>query len=132
MTKFCVSQFKGSRVTLTKVEGKRLKDALVKAKGYDGLTELVGSWSGEDDFAEIVEVIKLRRLRDHGLLSTMPGLVESSGFLTPPVYHSSAQVEPGAPRTPSNGRIPVPAILTGHDAVTPTPTPGGSVSTVLL
>jgi tRNA-dihydrouridine synthase 2 len=129
--KFCVSQFKGPHVTITKAEGKNCKDTLVKAKGYDELTELVGSWSGEDDFAEIVEAIKHRRLREH-LPSILPDLMESSGFLTPPVSRSLSQVEPGAPRIPSNGQIPPPAIVTGSDAVTPSPTPGGSMSNVLL
>jgi len=132
LTKFCVSQFKGPHVTLTKAEGKKCKDAIVKAKGYDELTELVGEWTGEDDFGGIVETIKLRRLQENGLHSILSDFMEPSGFHTPPISHHSSQTVPGAPRTPSNGRIPYPAIVTGHDAVTPSPTPGGSMSHITV
>ncbi|KAF7307534.1 tRNA-dihydrouridine synthase 2 [Mycena indigotica] len=66
LTKFCVSQFKAQHITFGKTLQKQYREALHAAKGFDSaLDELVGSWTGEEDFKEIVQVIEARgpRLR---------------------------------------------------------------------
>jgi tRNA-dihydrouridine synthase 2 len=99
------------------------------------LTTLVGSWSGEEEFREIVNAIERRhRPQDHGVLSPqweeVP--VDDSTLHTPPESQNREPPVPETPRIPSNGRFPIPALVSGHDAVTPTPTPGGHVSMVPL
>ncbi|KAJ7665658.1 hypothetical protein B0H17DRAFT_288426 [Mycena rosella] len=65
LTKFCVSQFKGKHVDFDKPAQKHYRQVLNGTKGYDGLEEIVGAWTGEDDFREIVKMIEARAPRLH-------------------------------------------------------------------
>ncbi|KAK6969011.1 hypothetical protein R3P38DRAFT_3505862 [Favolaschia claudopus] len=97
-------------------------------KGYDGLEEIVGSWLGEEDFAEIVKAIEARppRLRDGA--STIMEASENSispsptAVLTPSETSNPEPPSSGAPLMLALDRLDLP-ILTGNDPLTPSPTP---------
>jgi len=146
LTKFCVSQFKAPRTERSKTEAHRFKTHIVTAKGYDALTELVGEWTGEKDFADICSAIEARRPRpltiDDGPADLDAAAPEGSkgtphwsdaddaeeedrpAISTP---HERPNPEPPtlcAPLGPSTLlRMPLPAVITGSDAITPSPTP---------
>ncbi|KAK7063644.1 tRNA-dihydrouridine synthase 2 [Favolaschia claudopus] len=127
-TKFCVSQFKAKHVNLDKAAQKRYRGILHSTKGYDGLEEIVGSWLGEEDFAEIVKAIEARppRLRDGA--STIMEASENSispsptAVLTPSETSNPEPPSSGAPLMLALDRLDLP-ILTGNDPLTPSPTP---------
>ncbi|KAH7886273.1 hypothetical protein F5I97DRAFT_1808645 [Phlebopus sp. FC_14] len=136
LTKFCVSQFKGPRTQISRAEAHDFKERIVRAKGFDDLTDLVGSWTGEHDFSEIVNTIQSRWPRPlieevtdpHG--AGLEAYVEDqsseedSPLSTPPDRPNPEPPSSCAPLAPSSaGRMPLPAILTGSDMITPTPTP---------
>lgn len=143
LTKFCVSQFKAPRTERSKTEAHRFKTHIVTAKGYDDLTELVGEWTGEKDFADIVSAIQTRRPRlltvddlpaDLDAASAKNGTLESEvedalEEELRPVSTPSERPNPElpslwAPLGPSTLlRMPLPAVITGSDAITPSPTP---------
>ena len=140
LTKFCVSQFKAPRTERSKTEAHRFKTHIVTAKGYDELTELVGEWTGEKDFADICAAIEARRPRPLTIDDVPEGSAangtphwsdgddaeqeEQPAISTP---HERPNPEPPtlcAPLGPSTLlRMPLPAIITGSDAITPSPTP---------
>ncbi|KAI9569497.1 hypothetical protein HD554DRAFT_2091622 [Boletus coccyginus] len=143
LTKFCVSQFKAPRTERSKTEAHRFKTHIVTAKGYDDLTELVGEWTGEKDLADIVSAIQTRRPRlltvddlpaDLDAASAKNGTLESEAEDAleeelRPVSTPSERPNPElpslwAPLGPSTLlRMPLPAVITGSDAITPSPTP---------
>lgn len=132
LTKFCVSQFKAKHIDVNKAAQKRYREVLHSTKGFDGLEEIVGSWTGEDDFREIVKMIEARPPRLHAL--PLPPTVGQPGHpsdpVTPPTLvtpSGTSNPEPpgsGAPLMLALHRLDLP-ILTGHDPLTPSPTPGG-------
>ncbi|KAI0063677.1 FMN-linked oxidoreductase [Artomyces pyxidatus] len=135
-TKFCVSQFKGTHVDTTKADGIAVRNAVVKARSYDDLDALIGPWTGADDFAAIAAAIDARA-------TNPPILLPADAPVTPPVslaaaaamHYATTVTPPGwrgnpepalvfdAPLLPAEGRVPVPAGVSGHDASTPTPAP---------
>ncbi|KAI6120866.1 hypothetical protein EDD16DRAFT_1705365 [Pisolithus croceorrhizus] len=138
LTKFCISQFRSTRREVTKEEANKLKARIIKAKGFDELTDLVGSWSGEADFAEIADIIGSRRPRpllvdsepEEALQRTSPASGQGDStddgppIATPPDRPNPEPPTSRAPLGPSwDVRIPQPAIITGSDMLTPTPTP---------
>ncbi|KAI5991349.1 hypothetical protein EDC04DRAFT_2587498 [Pisolithus marmoratus] len=137
LTKFCISQFRSARREITKDEATRLKTRIIKAKGFDELTDLVGSWSGESDFAEIADIIRSRRPRpllvDSEPEETLQKPISGEGLssdddgppiATPPDRPNPEPPTSRAPLGPSwDVRMPQPAIITGSDMLTPTPTP---------
>lgn len=72
LTKFCVAQFNGSRVNIRKADSTKSKQFLAKSKDYDGVKEVVGSWTGENEMKEITRCIDARPLRHRDLAE--PGL----------------------------------------------------------
>jgi len=138
LTKFCISQFKGIRTEITKDEAHKLKSRIIKAKGYDEVTELVGSWTGDADLGEIVNSVHSRRPRpllvdppsDPETLSQWaPNWEDCSSEEDPPLATPPDRPNPEpptscAPLGPSTAaRMPQPALITGSDLLTPTPTP---------
>ncbi|KAJ7667498.1 hypothetical protein DFH06DRAFT_1085035 [Mycena polygramma] len=121
LTKFCVSQFKGKHVNVDKAAQKRYRQVLNGTKGFDGLEEIVETWTGEDDFREIVSTIEARPPRIHTSSTeaqpskaTLPTDVTPSGTINPEPPGS------GAPLMLALHRLDLPA-LTGRDPLTPTP-----------
>ena len=59
-TKFCATQFHGQHENASRAELKALREAIVRAKGYEDMAEDVAPWTGEQEFAEIVAAIERR------------------------------------------------------------------------
>ncbi|KAF8204206.1 hypothetical protein K438DRAFT_1819329 [Mycena galopus ATCC 62051] len=138
LTKFCVAQFKGKHIDVNKAAQKRYREVLHGTKGFDGLEEIVGSWTGEDDFREIVKTIEARpprlRVPTEEVPLEEPPLGSDSPADTPPSVTPSGTLNPeppgsGAPLMLALHRLDLP-ILTGHDPLTPSPTPGVRVDPV--
>ncbi|KAJ7762304.1 hypothetical protein DFH07DRAFT_867505 [Mycena maculata] len=131
LTKFCVSQFKGKHVGMDKAAQKHYRQVLNGTKGYDGLEEIVGSWTGEQDFQELVEVIETRPPRLHDL--SAGGSEPSDASITPPQLVTPSETtnpEPpssGAPLMLALHRMDLP-MLTGGDPLTPSPAGGVSMA----
>ncbi|KIJ66470.1 hypothetical protein HYDPIDRAFT_26819 [Hydnomerulius pinastri MD-312] len=138
LTKFCVSQFRAPRTERSKAEAHEFKSQIIAAKGYDNLTDLVGGWTGEADFAEIVSAIQARRPRPLIVEDEPPApeleasalsgedysSEEDPPLSTPPDRPNPEPPTSCAPLGPSTIlRMPLPAVITGSDAITPTPTP---------
>ncbi|KAG1742731.1 uncharacterized protein EDB91DRAFT_1051632 [Suillus paluster] len=124
-TKFCVTQFKGKRSELSKTDAHELKSRIAKAKGYEDLEDIVGSWTGEEEFKEIMRVVEARPLRTSAEAEQGEAAEENipPPCVTPPERPNPEPPSSGAPKM--GLRMPLPAIITGSDAVSPTPTPGG-------
>ncbi|KAH9926510.1 uncharacterized protein B0H18DRAFT_954777 [Fomitopsis serialis] len=60
VTKFCTSQFQGTRVNASRSDLKNLRAAIQKAKDFEGMEDVIGTGSGEAEFREIVEAIEKR------------------------------------------------------------------------
>ncbi|KAJ7508461.1 hypothetical protein B0H11DRAFT_2304472 [Mycena galericulata] len=121
LTKFCVSQFKGKHVGFDKAAQKHYRQVLNGTKGFDGLEEIVGAWTGEEDFKELVQAIEARPPRHDS-----PEMQRSS---TSPIVTPSETTNPeppgsGAPLMLALHRLDLP-MLTGRDPLTPSPTPVG-------
>ncbi|KAG5654156.1 hypothetical protein H0H81_006868 [Sphagnurus paluster] len=133
LTKFCVAQFKGQHVTIRKAEATLMRQTLAQAKGFSGMDSIVGSWTGKEEFEEIVRAIETNPPRDHRLPSpTTAEQPEESAIVetTPPGTQNPEAPGSGAPFLPSSYHSAIPAMVTGHDATTPTPGGGVSVATV--
>ncbi|KAJ7462099.1 hypothetical protein FB451DRAFT_1341142 [Mycena latifolia] len=131
LTKFCVSQFKGKHVDFGKPAQKHYRQVLNGTKGFDGLEEIVGAWTGEEDFAEIVKTIEARPPRVHH--REFEAAAERQPLEEPVASTPSETVNPeppgsGAPFSIALHRLDLP-MLTGGDPLTPTP--GGGVSVVV-
>lgn len=127
LTKFCVSQFKGGFTNSNKAEEKRIREAVVKARSFDDVVEIAGSWTGEEDFQEVVKVIESRSprttsssLSEEELEGTITPL--DPAFLTPQGTQNPEPPGSGAPLLDAD-KLPryFPAMLTGEGPLTPTP-----------
>ena len=124
-TKFCVSQFKGR-----KSANKALREAVIKAKGYDDLDSLAEPWTGSDEFAAIKAAIDARATvllvllpADETTPPPRPG-EEIETTTTPPGWRGNPDpaVIHDAPRLPANEhRVAIPAGVSKEDPGTPTP-----------
>ncbi|KAI0279417.1 hypothetical protein BGY98DRAFT_1145896 [Russula aff. rugulosa BPL654] len=133
-TKFCVSQFKGR-----KSANKKLREAVIKAKGYADLDALIEPWTGSDEFAAIKVAIDARASAHPVLLpadeSTPPPLsmllsegeeatMTTMTTTTPPDWRGNPDpaVVYDAPLLPTNERlVMIPAGVSKQDPGTPTP-----------
>ncbi|KAF9256355.1 tRNA-dihydrouridine synthase 2 [Marasmius fiardii PR-910] len=135
LTKFCVSQFKGGFTSSNKAEEKRVREAVVKARSFDDVADIAGSWTGEEDFREIFKVIESRLPRTN---SYPPSESETVGTVTPSeVVSDPAYLTPQGTQNPDppgsgaplleEGKLPrnLPAMITGEGPLTPTP--GGEI-----
>lgn len=135
LTKFCVNQFKGSRVRLKKAETQKLHQRLSIAKDYDAVADILGSRMGEEEFREIERAIAARPDRHHNVVNLAiknhaeeQDVEEDEVLLsTPPERENPEPPTLNAPRGPAHPlRMTIPAGVSGHDALTPTP--GGGVT----
>ncbi|KAG5644146.1 hypothetical protein DXG03_009040 [Asterophora parasitica] len=134
LTKFCVAQFKGQHVTIKKAEATAMRQTLSSAKDFSGMDSVVGSWTGKEEFDEIVRAIEANPPRFHRMpILPSPTSVEKEQSEEPPPQETTPpgtqNPEPpgsGAPFMPNSYRTTVPAMITGEDATTPTP--GGGVA----
>jgi len=124
-SKFCVSQFKGR-----KFANKALREAVIRAKGYDDLDSLLEPWTGGDEFAAIKAAIEARATAppillpaDEATSPPRPG-EETETTTTPPGWRGNPDpaVIHGAPLLPANEhRVTIPAGVSKEDPGTPTP-----------
>src|SRR5262245_38247487 len=127
LTKFCVNQFKGPHRTLHKADLKIYHETISKAKSYDDLTDFIGGiWNGEEDMRAIVNVVESRSNYRPVVQETNPVQAEDETTRQTPPYRPNPEPPgSGAPLGPSNDlRLMIPAGVSRHDAVTPTPSGG--------
>lgn len=128
LTKFCVSQFKGQHVAIKKADATHLRQIISQSKDFSGMEEIVGAWTGKEEFAQIVEAIEARPPKEHRMYIVLEPSdaeveVEEEGMATPPVTLNPEPPGSGAPLLPGNmRRMQIPPMASGHDATTPTPT----------
>ncbi|CAK5280789.1 unnamed protein product [Mycena citricolor] len=125
LTKFCVSQFKTKHVNFDKAAQKRYREILHSTKGFDGLEEIVGDWTGEEDFKEIVRIIEARPPRTRAQmenLSSSPSPVPSESLIcTPPDTVNPEPPGSGVPLLFTEHLVKDLAILKGEGPLTPSP-----------
>jgi len=132
-TKFCTSQFKAR-----KSANKALRNAIIKAKGYDDLDGLVKDWTGADELTAIEAAIEARATSPPTLFPATDDTVSSPSPAQPPlplkVSDETMNTPPGwrgnpdpsvvhdAPLLPANEhRTLIPAGVSKRDPGTPTP-----------
>ncbi|KAF8899236.1 hypothetical protein BD779DRAFT_1432038 [Infundibulicybe gibba] len=127
LTKFCVAQFKAAHVSVKKADAVKFRQALAQAKDYAGMESVVGSWTGEDEFLSIKEAIEARPIWGaKQSVKQSPTPAKEAEVRTPQGTHNPESPGSGAPFMPGNRHQPIPSIISGHDALTPTP--GGGIS----
>jgi len=133
LTKFCVNQFKGTRIRLKKAETQKLHQRLSVAKNYDAMADLLGSRTGEEEFRDIEQAIASRPNRYRNVVSLTTEDIgqdeeeEATILSTPPERENPEPPNLNAPLGPAHAlRMTIPAGVSGHDALTPTP--GGDVT----
>lgn len=105
-----------------------MRQALAQSKDFSGMDEVVGSWTGKTEFEEIAKAIDQSPPRAHRMLlnsSAEQSYEDEQVNVTPPATQNCKE-PPGAPFLPDLHRMPIPPMVSGHDAVTPTP--GGGVA----
>jgi len=145
LTKFCVSQFKGQHVSVKKADATRLRQVISQSKDFSALGEIMGAWTGKEEFEKIVQAIEARSPRDHRMLPgcilgpASPEGAEQSDVeehVTPRPTQNPEPPGSGAPLFPSNMlRMMIPPMVSGLDAPTPSPTPpisGGVLSMTVV
>jgi len=143
LTKFCVNQFKGTRVAVTKSDSVSLKGLVAKSKEYTSLESIVGSWTGDEEMRKIINAIESRPPKDHRMMlvsrkSVSPSTPQDNSspesdereFITPENTQNPEPPGSGAPFMPNDAGKAIPTLIPGHDAVTPTP--GGGVSLAVM
>ncbi|KAI0095130.1 hypothetical protein BDY19DRAFT_916408 [Irpex rosettiformis] len=148
VTKFCSAAFRGTHEDGTKADANALRKRITSSKSYDDITDLVGPWTGEAEFQEIVQSVESRvgrrpmfkKEEEVSLCSeetTVPSsetlqlqsTQELGAFKTPVHSLSPDPTTLRAPLLPANdARVHVPALVSGYDEPTPTPTPVGVLS----
>jgi len=138
LTKFCVNQFKGPRLRLKKTEAQQLHQRISVAKDYDAVADLLAFGTGEEEFRQIEQVIASRTNRYHDVaelttdgpdqnLEEEEEEVEEVFLSTPPERENPEPPNLNAPLGPTHPlRMTIPAGVSGHDSLTPTP--GGGVT----
>ncbi|KAJ4470919.1 hypothetical protein J3R30DRAFT_3531844 [Lentinula aciculospora] len=145
-----------------KAEDKRVRETIVKSRSFDDVVGIAGGWTGEEDFKEIVRAIETREAKVHEELrlstaevqqaisstaadsistddvsqsvSILSRVVEArSGckYITPPGTQNPHPPASGAPLISDAPRL-LPALISGQDPLTPTPTGGTPLVTPVL
>ncbi|KAG6857291.1 hypothetical protein H0H87_006484 [Tephrocybe sp. NHM501043] len=130
LTKFCVAQLKAQHVKVKKAEAIAMRQALAQSKDFSGMENVVGTWTGKEEFDEIARAIEVNPPHEHRLPALHPTKEPSEEQETPEITPpGTLNPEPhgsGAPLLPSSFRTVIPSMMSGRDATTPTP--GGGVS----
>lgn len=138
-TKFCVAQFKAPRIVYKKADATALKQTLGQAKGYDDMSSLAGSWTGENEMLEIIKAIEERPPRDHRMIiatsladdhASNAAEIENDPTITPEGTQNPEPPSSGAPFLPAVKGRNLPPMLSGQDPMTPTP--GGGIMTTAI
>ncbi|KAF5332533.1 hypothetical protein D9611_005125 [Ephemerocybe angulata] len=128
LTKFCVAQFKGQRVNVTKAESTALRAKLAQAKGFEDMKDIAGEWTGEEELRLIAEAIQKnppreRRMLPSTFLTDEAEVPTTTATTTPPNTQNPEPPTSKAPLLPNDFDRPG---LPPSEA--PTPTPGGGVT----
>lgn len=113
VTKFCTAAFRGPHDEGTKASANALRKAIVSGKGYDDMDKIVGDWTGEADFQEIVRAVESRngrRPRIEDVPSPSEVIPESCAELAQPNTPQELDLT-GVIKTPVNNRSPDPTLL---------------------
>ncbi|KAF9566940.1 tRNA-dihydrouridine synthase 2 [Agrocybe pediades] len=121
LTKFCVNQFKGTRVAVTKADHHALHQQLSKAKEYKDLEDIMGTGSGEDDFKKVVKAIEERSPREHRMILETAETKQPFLTITPEGTQNPEPPTLNAPFLPNDTSSTLKEVP-GRDAAT-TPTP---------
>jgi tRNA-dihydrouridine synthase 2 len=96
------------------------------------MSDILGSRTGEDEFREIEQAIASRLDRSHNTVNSTSACQDQDEeeedllLSTPPERANPEPPSLNAPRSPAHPlRMIIPAGVSGHDALTPTP--GGGV-----
>ncbi len=110
-----MSQFKGAHVKTTKRIENDVRGQVVNSKGYEHLGAIIGEATGEEVFQEIVKAIEGRPPRGRVQEEESEG-----GLVTP---SNTQNPEPPTLKAPRISDFPrfMPAMITGQDPLTPTP-----------
>lgn len=92
LTKFCITQFKGKRVEVTKAESTALRQKIAKAKSYDEVTDIAAPWTGDEEMKAIIKAIEENNPRDRRLLPSQY-LVEEAKEVEKTEDKEQAEVE---------------------------------------
>jgi len=125
LTKFCVNQFKSSRLDVTKAQSQALRVTLSQAKSYLAIQEIVGIPSGQEEFQQILDALGANPPREHRMIldasSSIVDSDEETNFMTPEETQNPEPPGSGAPFLPNDRNFFL-SRMPGHDATTPTPT----------
>ncbi|EAU92337.1 tRNA-dihydrouridine synthase 2 [Coprinopsis cinerea okayama7 len=131
LTKYCIAQFRSTRVEVTKAEAADIRQRLSQAKDYDNMTDFVKEWTGEEEMKEIVDAINNNCPRQRRMLPSSFALSpeEAEKFVTPSATQNPEPPTSGAPLLPSNierdaSNFPPPPALT--------PTPSSAIPSAPL
>jgi len=123
LTKFCVTQFKGARIDVTKAESHGLHQKIAKAKSYSEMQDIMGGSSGEEDMQSIVTALEERPPREHRMMPPIDQREQSplNEYLTVTPQGTQNPEPPGsgAPYLPHDFGKTLP--FPNHNATTPTP-----------
>ncbi|KAI0756096.1 hypothetical protein C8Q80DRAFT_1126497 [Daedaleopsis nitida] len=112
-TKFCATQLQGQHESASRADQKALREAIVRAKGYDDIEPHVAPWTGDNEFSAIVEAIEKRAGQ-----RAPPTPLEDVAVLPAPVTAAAA---PTAPAVNGSAIANADAITkTAHDSETQT------------
>lgn len=92
-----------------------MREGIVKSRSFDEVEHIVGSWAGEQVFRDIAAAIEARPPR------RIEYEAETDGDVTP---HGTQNPEPptlNAPLLTEFTRTALPALISGRDPLTPTP-----------
>jgi tRNA-dihydrouridine synthase 2 len=126
LAKFCVNQFKSSRLDVTKAESQALRVTLSQAKSYSAVQGIMGVSSGQEDFQQILDTLGANPPNEHRMIidasSSIVDSDEEKIFITPDGTQNPEPPGSGAPFLPNDMDGNFLSRLPGHDATTPTPT----------
>jgi len=131
LTKFCVAQFKGSRMEVNKAESHDLRQKIARAKNYSEMRDVMGDLSGEEEFQAIVNTLEGCPPREHRMVLPVDDQRELSPVseyltVTPQGTQNPEPPGSGAPFLPNDFDKTLP--FPNYNATSPTPSGIGHTS----
>ena len=127
----------------TRADLLKIRERITIAKDYADFASMVETWTGEEEFAQIVEAIEKRGSQrapvqvltqtshdvakdgEEADAATGPEDAQRNELKTPPGQPVDPASMLRAPLMPANSaRVAIPAFVSQEDVPTPTPTPG--------
>lgn len=116
-----MTQFSGKKIIGTKASVKQFKQRIAKAKGYTDLEDIIGPWTGEQEFQGIAAAIEARPPRKRLVMQDSD--VGTSSDVTP---SGTVNPEPPSSRAPGPDVTIsyIPPCVSSIDPPSPTPITG--------